>query len=105
MRIYVLPCCLLDLSACWVVNAERTFGVTYTGDECDLENTRRPPTPRGTVPGVIEPRSHVARGRVRAELLAEAAGAPVVTAADVFGAAVLADLAASVAGADTGGHD
>jgi hypothetical protein len=42
---------------------------------------------------------------VRAELLAEAAGAPVVTAADVFGAAVLADLAASVAGADTGGHD
>ncbi len=104
MRIYVLPCCLLDLSACWVVNAKRTFGVTYTG-ECDLENTRGPPTPRGTVPGVIEPRSHVARERVRAELLAEAAGAPVDTAADVFGAAVLADLAASVARADTGGHD
>jgi len=41
-------------------------------------------------------RPHVARERVRGELLAEAAGGfgQVVTAADVFGAAVLADLAA-----------
>ena len=32
--------------------------------------------------------------RVRGELLAEAAGGPVITEADVFGAALLADLAA-----------
>ena len=39
-------------------------------------------------------RPHVARERVRAELLAEVAGAPVVTEVDVFGAVLLADLAA-----------
>ncbi len=39
-------------------------------------------------------RPHAARERVRGELLAEAAGGPVVTEADVFGAALLADLAA-----------
>jgi len=50
-------------------------------------------------------RPHVAWERVRGELLAEAAGGPVVTDADVFGAVLLADLAASVAGADTGTHD
>ena len=42
---------------------------------------------------------------MRAELLAEAAGTVVVTEADVFGAVLLADLAAGVAGADTGDHD
>ena len=50
-------------------------------------------------------RPHAARERVRGELLAEAAGAPVVTAADTFGAVLLADLAATAAGADTGNHD
>jgi len=50
-------------------------------------------------------RPHVARERVRGELLAEAAGAVVVTEVDVFGAALLADLAATAAGADTGDHD
>ena len=50
-------------------------------------------------------RPHVARERVRGELLAEAAGAVVVTDADTFGAALLADLAATAAGADTGTHD
>ena len=42
-------------------------------------------------------RPHVARERVRGELLAEAAGATVVTEADVFGAVLLADLAAGAA--------
>ena len=50
-------------------------------------------------------RPHVARERVRAELLAEAGGGPVVTGSDVFGAVLLADLAAAAAEADTGGHD
>ena len=50
-------------------------------------------------------RPHAARERVRAELLAEAAGAVVVTEVDVFGAALLADLAATAAGANTGDHD
>jgi len=42
---------------------------------------------------------------VRAELLAEAAGALVVTEADTFGALILADLAAWVAAAEDGDHD
>jgi len=50
-------------------------------------------------------RPHAARERARAELLAEAGGAPVATEADVFGALILADLAASVGGADTERHD
>jgi hypothetical protein len=50
-------------------------------------------------------RKHTARERVRGELLAEAADGTVVTDADVFGAALLADLAAAAAGADTGTHD
>ena len=50
-------------------------------------------------------RPHVARERVRGELLAEAAGAPVVTGIDTFGAVLLASIAASAAEADTGGHD
>jgi len=50
-------------------------------------------------------RPHVARERVRGELLAEAAGAPVVTEVDVFGAVLLANLAAAAASGDTGGHD
>ena len=50
-------------------------------------------------------RPHAARERVRGELLAEAAGAPVATAADVFGALVLAHLAASAAEAEDGDHD
>jgi transcriptional regulator with XRE-family HTH domain len=50
-------------------------------------------------------RPHGARERVRAELLAEAAGGPVVTGSDVFGAVLLADLAAAAAEADDGGHD
>jgi len=50
-------------------------------------------------------RPHGARERVRAELLAEAAGGPVVTGSDVFGAVLLADLAAASAAADDGGHD
>jgi len=50
-------------------------------------------------------RPHAARERVRAELLAEAAGGPVVTEIDTFGAALLASLAAAAAEADTGGHD
>ena len=49
-------------------------------------------------------RPHAARERVRGELLAEAAGAVVVTEVDVFGAVLLADLAAAAAGADTGDH-
>ena len=47
----------------------------------------------------------MAQERVRGELLAEAGGAVVVTEVDVFGAALLADLAATAAGADTGDHD
>ena len=50
-------------------------------------------------------RPHVARERVRGELLAEAAGGPVVTDVDVFGAVLIAALAAGAAAADTGGHD
>jgi len=50
-------------------------------------------------------RPHVARERVRGELLAEAGGGPVVTGSDVFGAVLLADLAAAAAAADDGGHD
>jgi len=42
-------------------------------------------------------RPHAARERVRAELLAEAGGGPVVTGSDVFGAVMLADLAAGAA--------
>jgi hypothetical protein len=42
-------------------------------------------------------RPHAARERVRGELLAEAAGGPVVTGSDVFGAVMLADLAAGAA--------
>ena len=50
-------------------------------------------------------RPHVARERVRGELLAEAGGGPVVTDVDVFGAVLLANIAAAAAEADTGGHD
>ena len=50
-------------------------------------------------------RPHAARERVRGELLAEAAGAPVATDADSCGALVLADLAAAAAAADDGDHD
>ncbi len=50
-------------------------------------------------------RPHGARERVRGELLAEAAGAPVVTGADVFGAVLIANLAAPAAAADDDGHD
>jgi len=50
-------------------------------------------------------RPHAARERVRGELLAEAAGGPCVTAADTFGAAVIAGLAAAAAAADDGDHD
>jgi transcriptional regulator with XRE-family HTH domain len=50
-------------------------------------------------------RPHGARERVRAELLAEAAGAVVVTDADTLGALILADLAAGVGGDDTERHD
>jgi len=42
-------------------------------------------------------RPHAARERVRGELLAEAGGGPVVTGSDVFGAVMLADLAAGAA--------
>ena len=50
-------------------------------------------------------RPHAARERVRGELLAEAAGGPVVTDVDVFGAVLLAEIAAGSAAADDGGHD
>ena len=50
-------------------------------------------------------RPHGARERVRGELLAEAAGAVVVTEVDVFGAVLLANLAAAAAAADDGDHD
>ena len=50
-------------------------------------------------------RPHGARERVRGELLAEAAGGPVATAADTCGALILACLAAGAAEADTGGRD
>jgi len=50
-------------------------------------------------------RPHVARERVRAELLAEAGGGPVVTDVDVFGAVLLASIAAAAAAADDGGRD
>ncbi len=40
-----------------------------------------------------------------AGVLAQAAGGPVATDADTFGALILADLAAAAAAADTGGHD
>jgi len=50
-------------------------------------------------------RPHAARERVRGELLAEAAGGPVVTDVDVFGAVLLASLAAAAAEAEDGGHD
>ena len=50
-------------------------------------------------------RPHAARERVRAELLAEAAGGPVVTEIDVFGAVLLASLAAAAAEAEDDTHD
>ncbi len=50
-------------------------------------------------------RPHGARERVRGELLAEAAGAVVVTAIDTFGAVLLASIAAAAAGAEDGTHD
>jgi len=50
-------------------------------------------------------RPHGARERVRGELLAEAGGAVVVTDVDVFGAVLLANLAAAAAEADDGDHD
>ena len=51
-------------------------------------------------------RPHVGRERVRADLIAEAAGAgPVASESDSFGALILADLAAGAAGAHDGAHD
>ena len=50
-------------------------------------------------------RPHAARERVRGELLAEAAGGPVVTGSDTFGAVLLAEIAAGAAAADDDGHD
>ena len=50
-------------------------------------------------------RPHAARERVRGEMLAEAGGGPVVTGSDVFGAVLLAEIAAGAAGAEDGGHD
>jgi transcriptional regulator with XRE-family HTH domain len=50
-------------------------------------------------------RPHVARERVRGELLAAAGGAPVATESDTLGRLILADLAAGAAGADDGDHD
>ena len=50
-------------------------------------------------------RPHGARERVRGELLAEAGGGPVASGADVFGAVLLAEIAAGAAAADDGGHD
>jgi len=51
-------------------------------------------------------RSNVEEQRpVEVELLAEAAGGPVVTEIDTFGAALLASLAAAAAEADDGDHD
>ena len=50
-------------------------------------------------------RPHVARERVRAELLAEAGAGLVATEADTIGRLIVADLAAAVAGADDGRHD
>ena len=47
-------------------------------------------------------RPHVARERVRGELLAEAAGGAVATAADSCGALILAALAAGAAAAEDG---
>ena len=49
--------------------------------------------PRSSSSSRSNTRPHAARERVRGELLAEAAGGPVITEADVFGAALLADLA------------
>jgi len=50
-------------------------------------------------------RPHVARERVRGELLAEAGAGPVASEADLLGRLIVADLAASVAGADDGRYD
>jgi len=50
-------------------------------------------------------RPHAARERVRGELLAEAGAGPVASEADLLGRLIVADLAASVAGADTERHD
>ena len=51
-------------------------------------------------------RPHVARERVRGELLAEAGGSPPVSDGDFsFGAVLIAHLAAEAAGADTDQHD
>jgi len=49
-------------------------------------------------------RPHGARERVRGELLAEAAGAPVATDADSCGALILAHLAAGGSDHDVGGR-
>jgi transcriptional regulator with XRE-family HTH domain len=72
-------------------------------DKVALDERLRRAAGRSLVHAATRP--HAARERVRGELLAEAAGAPVVTAADTFGAVLLADLAATAAGADTGNHD
>jgi len=50
-------------------------------------------------------RPHVARERVRGELLAEAGAGLPASEADLLGRLILADLAAGAAGADDGGYD
>jgi len=53
--------------------------------------------PRSSSSSRSNTRPHAARERVRGELLAEAAGGPVATEADNFGALIIADLAAGPA--------
>jgi hypothetical protein len=53
---------------------------------------------------LVAPHPPAARERPPAELLADAAGGPVATESDNFGALIVAALADGMASADTGGH-
>ena len=90
--------------SCWRIARALRPRVTCTlRDAVALDERLRRAAGRSLVHANTRP--HGARERVRGQLLAEAAGGPVVTDVDVFGAVLLADLAAAAAAADTGGHD
>ncbi len=90
--------------SCWRIARALRPRVTCTlRDAVALDERLRRAAGRSLVHANTRP--HAARERVRAELLAEAAGGPVVTEIDTFGAVLLANLAAAAAEADDGGHD
>ena len=87
----------------WIAPALRPRGTCTLRDAVALDERLR----RAAGPSLVyaNTRPHAARERVRAELLAEAAGGPCVTTIDTFGAVLLASIAAAATAADTGDHD